>query len=78
MDAFENIYRTYKEDVYRFICKLTNYNHDVTEELMAETFFQAFISFHRFKGKCEVKTWLCQIAKNVYSGYIRKEIRKKI
>lgn len=77
MDAFEKIYVTYKEDIYRFICKMTNYNFNLSEELLAETFYQAFISFQRFKGACEVKTWLCQIAKNTYSGYVRKEVRKE-
>ncbi len=77
MDAFEKIYVTYKDDIYRFVCKMTNYNYNLSEELLAETFYQAFISFQRFKGACEIKTWLCQIAKNTYSGYVRREIRRE-
>ena len=30
-----------------------------------------------FPGECTVKTWLCQIARNVYSKYIRKAIRQR-
>jgi RNA polymerase sigma factor, sigma-70 family len=74
--AFEEIYQTYKTDVYRFLCKLTGYNFDLSEELLQETFYQAFLSFERFRGECEIRTWLCQIGKNTYSRYVRNEIRK--
>ena len=77
MKAFEEIYKIYKTDVYRFICKLTGYNFDLSEELLQETFYQAFLSFDRFRGECEIRTWLCQIAKNTYSRYVRNEIRKE-
>lgn len=77
VDTFEKIYVSYKQDIYRFLLKMTNYNSGLSEELLSETFFQAFLSFDRFRGECEVKTWLCRIAKNTYSGYIRKEIYKE-
>ena len=77
MDPFEELYTEYRQDIYRFICKLTDYDLDLSEELLSETFYQAFLSFGRFRGECEIKTWLCQIAKNTYSTYIRKEISKK-
>lgn len=77
MRAFEDIYILYKNDVYRFICKLTGYKTDISEELLQETFYRAFISFDRFRGDCEVRTWLCQIAKNTYYNYVRTEIKKE-
>lgn len=75
--VFEDIYIKYKVDVYRFLCKLTGYRYDLSEELLQETFYQAFISFNRFRGECEIKTWICQIAKNSYYSYIRNEIKKE-
>jgi RNA polymerase sigma factor (sigma-70 family) len=75
--VFEEIYTNYKEDVYRFLCKLTGYRCDLSEELLQETFYQAFISFNRFRGDCEIKTWLCQIGRNTYYNYIRNEIKKE-
>lgn len=77
MDAFEELYTKYRQDIYRFICKLTDYDPCLSEELLSETFYQAFLSFGRFRGECEIKTWLCQIAKNTYSTYVRKEIKKE-
>jgi RNA polymerase sigma-70 factor (ECF subfamily) len=49
-----------------------NYNKSLAEELTQETFYQVFISLHRFKGKSDIKTWMCQIAKNVCFKYFRK------
>ncbi|MDF2801006.1 MAG: polymerase, sigma-24 subunit, subfamily [Anaerocolumna sp.] len=77
MKVFEDIYTKYKDDVYKFLCKLTGYRFDLAEELLQETFYQAFISFNRFRGDCEIKTWVCQIAKNTYYSYIRNEIMKE-
>lgn len=77
MKVFEEIYAKYKDDVYKFLCKLTGYRYDLSEELLQETFYQAFISFERFRGDCEIKTWLCQIGKNIYYSYIRNEIKKE-
>jgi len=75
--AFEDIYNTNKDDVYRFLCKLTNYQFSLAEELLQETFYQAFLSFDRFRGECSIRTWLCQIAKNTYYTHLKKEIRKE-
>lgn len=77
MKAFEDIYGIYKDDIYRFICKLTSYRFDLSEELLQETFYQAFISFDRFRGDCEIKTWLCQIAKNTFYRHIKNEVKKE-
>lgn len=69
---FEEIYREYYSPVYAFLLRLTGGDALVSEELAQETFFQAFLSIHRFRGKCTFFTWLCQIAKNSYFKYIRK------
>jgi RNA polymerase sigma-70 factor (ECF subfamily) len=75
MKEFEDIYAKNKDDVYRFIYKLTGYDIEVAEELLQETFYQAFLSFDRFHGNSEIKTWLCQIAKNTYYHYIRNQVK---
>lgn len=77
MKVFEEIYHDYKSDVYRFLYKMTSYQCQLSEELLQETFYQAFLSFERFRGECEIKTWLCQIAKNCYYRYLRNEIKKE-
>lgn len=68
---FEMIYRSYFQDVYRYLCVLTE-NENLAEELTAETFFKAMKSLHSFRGDCNVKIWLCRIAKNLWYSHCRK------
>ena len=75
MDEFEEIYRTYQSDVFRFLMRLSGFDQQTAEELTQETFYQAFLSFGRFRGECGMRTWLFQIAKNVYGKYVRREMR---
>ena len=68
---FEQIYTTYFRDVYLYIRKLSNSEH-IAEEITSETFFKAMKSIDRFRGDCDIRVWLCQIAKNCYYSYIKK------
>jgi RNA polymerase sigma-70 factor (ECF subfamily) len=77
LKGFEDIYAKNKDYVFKFICKLTSYQENISEELLQETFYQAFISFGRFRGDSEIKTWLCQIAKNTYYRHLRNERKKE-
>lgn len=45
----------------------------MAEELLQETFYQAFVHIDRFEGRCSLYTWLCQIGKNAWL----KEVRRK-
>jgi RNA polymerase sigma factor (sigma-70 family) len=71
LNAFEEIYKTYFPRVYTFLYRLCQ-NSSLTEELTQESFYQAYCSFHRFKGKCDIFTWLAAIAKHVYYRYLRR------
>ena len=71
---FEQIYTTYFRDVYLYICKLSNNEH-IAEEITSETFFKAIKSIDSFRGDCDIRVWLCQIAKNCYYSYIKKANR---
>lgn len=77
MSQFEKLYNEYWQDVYKFLFRLTGYQRQLTEELTQETFYQAILSFHRYRGECQIKTWLCQIAKNIYFNIIRKDKKVK-
>ncbi len=77
MKEFEQIYEEYQADVWRFLLCLTGYDVLTAEELTQETFYQAFLYFERFRGECQLRTWLFQIAKNVHGKYVRKESRQR-
>ena len=71
---FEQIYITYFRDVYLYVRRLSNSEH-IAEEITSETFFKAMKSIDSFRGDCDIRVWLCQIAKNCYYSYIKKANR---
>lgn len=71
---FEKIYKLYFNSVYRYLLKLCQNQH-VAEEITSETFFKAIKSIDKFEGKCNINSWLCQIAKNNYYNYLKKNKR---
>ena len=70
----EIIYRKYYKDVFCFARSLSG-NMDIAEEITQNTFCKAIQSAHKFRGDCDIRVWLCQIAKNDYYNYMRKEKR---
>ncbi len=74
MTEFESIYQTYFQDVYRYLLRVSRNEH-IAEEVTSETFFKAMQSVKQFRGECEIRVWLCQIAKNCYFSYMKKSRR---
>ena len=68
---FEEVYRKYFNDVYLYVRRLSGDEH-IAEEITSETFFKALKSIDSFRGDCEIRVWLCQIAKNSFYTYIKK------
>jgi len=68
---FEKLYHTYFHDVYLYIRRLSGDEH-IAEEITSETFFKAMHSIDSFRGECDVRVWLCQIAKNSYYTHMKK------
>lgn len=71
MTDIEQLYNMYFDDVYLYILRLSGDSH-LAEEITSDTFFKALKSIDKFRGECEVRVWLCQIAKNSYYSYIKK------
>ena len=71
MQSMEDIYQSYAKTVYKFLLSRTH-DPDLAEELTQETFCQAIRSINRFDGSCQISTWLCAIAKNLWFSYQRK------
>ena len=71
MRSFESIYKRYFSEVelyLRAVCK----DEVLAEELTAQTFFQAMKALPKFRGECDIRTWLCGIGRNCYVNYLRK------
>lgn len=75
MQDMEQIYIEYFETVNKYLFCLTH-NADIAEELTQETFYRAVKKINTYKGNSKMSVWLCQIAKNLWFDYCRKN--KKI
>ena len=69
---FEDIYQRFFRDVYLFVLTISK-DPNIAEEITQETFFRALKEINNFRGSCSVKSWLCQIAKNLYISQMRKK-----
>lgn len=71
---FEELYKQYFNDVYLYIRRLSGDEH-LAEEITSETFFKAMRSLDTFRGDCDIRVWLCQIAKHSYYSWLKKQKR---
>lgn len=71
---FEDVYDRFFKDVYLFVLAMSG-NPSIAEDITQETFFRALKEVDHFKGNCSVRSWLCQIAKNLYIDDSRRRKR---
>ena len=77
MKDFELIYEEFHISIYKYLMRLTG-DELLSEELMQETFYQAYKSILWYNGKATMLTWLCGVAKNCYFKHLRKDKQKLI
>ena len=74
MPDFEAVYRQYFADVYKYALALSR-DEQTAEEVTQETFFKALTAIDTFRGDCQLRVWLCQIARNQYLSLCRERKR---
>ncbi len=77
MSDLDEIYRLYARTVYGFLLSRCR-NSDIAEELTSETFYRAVKNIDSYNGSCKMSVWLCEIAKNLYTDYMRKSERRNV
>lgn len=75
MQNIEEMYEKYSKIIYKYIFCLTK-NHELSEEIVQDTFLVAVKNIDKFEGNSKLSTWLCAIAKNIYYKKLKKD--KKI
>lgn len=71
MTDFETIYRTYFTDVELYLRAICRDPH-LAEELTEQVFFQALRNLDKFRGDCDIRSWLFAMGKNCYLTHLRK------
>lgn len=74
MEDFEAIYVQHFDGIYKYVFSLCR-NETMAEEITQETFYRAMEHIDKFEGKCKLYVWLCQIAKNTFLTYAKKQKR---
>ncbi len=74
MPPFEELYRAYFAEVYRYALALCRHK-ETAEDVTAETFLKAMRRLGSFRGECDFKVWLFTIAKNTYYSMLRKDAK---
>lgn len=74
---FDEIYRLYSADLYRFILNLCK-NDSLAMDIMQDTMLRAIENISKFKGNCSIKTYLFTIARNLYLDTLKKSENKNI
>ena len=72
MPDLEAVYRAHFSDVYRYALALSR-NEQTAEEVTQATFFKALTAIDTFRGECQLRVWLCQIARNQYLTLCREQ-----
>ena len=72
MKDFEDIYKLYFRDVYLYAYALSKDKH-LAEDITSESFTKAMSKLRTFRGDCDIRVWLCQIAKNAYISHCRED-----
>lgn len=68
---FEQVYLEHFNAVRKFLIKLCR-NEQIADDITSDTFFKAMNAIDKFEGKCDIRSWLCQIAKNSYFSYLKR------
>jgi RNA polymerase sigma-70 factor (ECF subfamily) len=67
---YEIIVRRYNPHLYK-VGRSYNYNHEDTQDLMQDTFIDAYRNLQQFEGRADFKTWITRIMLN--NCYRKKE-----
>jgi RNA polymerase sigma-70 factor (ECF subfamily) len=70
-DAFGELARRYRNDVFRLCCYFTRDREDAWD-LAQETFVKAYCALGSFRGDANFKTWLLRIAANLCKDFLKK------
>ena len=68
---FEFIYHENYLILYKFLLKIGCPPQDI-DDVIQDTFVKAILNIEQFKNESKLSVWLCQIAKNTWYSYLKK------
>lgn len=77
-DEFDELYKKYSKDLYRFIYSMAYRNKYDAEDIMQDTMLLAYKSYKEIRSKEAAKSWLFTIARNETGRYYSNKSKKVI
>jgi len=74
-NAISQFYHAHVDQLYGTVFNQVGRDHNVTQEIIQDTFLAAIKSAHNFEGKSSVYTWLYSIARRKIADYYRSKYR---
>ncbi len=71
LSTFEDLALGYADQLFRVALRVVR-NHEKAEDLVQETFLQAWKSFHRFEPGTNLRAWLFKIMFNLHYTTLRR------
>lgn len=75
-DAFDNLMKRYKGQIYAYLLRSVK-NYEDAEELTIEVFFKAYRALDTWKPQARFSTWLYKIAHNLSIDFHRAKARRQ-
>ncbi len=73
-DLYEQLVHSHAANLYRFAVRMCGHQ-ELAEDLIQETFYEAWKSIGSLRDASKGKAWLYQILRHSYSHWVRKEKR---
>ena len=67
MDEFTQVYEAYFRDVELYLRAICH-DESLAEELTEQVFFKALKALPGFRGDCDIRVWLCAMARTSFSA----------
>jgi len=77
-EKFISLYRTFVDEVYRYIFLRTGLDAVLAEDMVQEIFIEVFKGLNEFKGLCSDRTWVFKIARNKLYSFYRKQYSQRV
>jgi len=74
--ATEQFYRLYRNRLYSLVLEQVGLDQTVAEDLVQEVFLAALSSVDKFRGDCQLYTWLRSIALHKINDFYRSQARE--
>ncbi|MEQ9425487.1 MAG: RNA polymerase sigma factor [Cyclobacteriaceae bacterium] len=76
LDKLVILFDRYQQQIFGFLLKLSS-DYDASQDLTQNVFIRIMKSRHTYKGEHQFRTWIYQIARNLFYDHYKKEMKSK-